>query len=322
MSNHFEDDTDAADGQQQGAEFAPEHGDAATDPPILNDEVIEQDLAEVPPKKKGLNPRLAVLGLGVVVLGVVGVMGVKAAGVFGAPKASAIDYEAEMAMIHTSQQKVATPTGEAPASGLLPSAQASAADAAAGMLSAPLEAASAPAVDPNTGAAPITVPTVDSAAVSTAMPQAPAAEPASTPAATVVVAVPQSSVAVDPKALEGVTNRMQALEQRMDALENARQAQLAAAPAQPAVEHKPRKPRKVAVAMPAKKAEPKEEILEPATLAGLQLRAVHPAFGPDMQAWVLEGDQVRVVNRGAMVAGARVLEVRSNAVVTDRGVIR
>ena len=66
----------------------------------------------------------------------------------------------------------------------------------------------------------------------------------------------------------------------------------------------------------------KEEILEPASLPGLQLRAVHPSFGPDMQAWVLEGDQVRVVNRGSMVAGARVLEVRNNSVVTDRDVIR
>jgi hypothetical protein len=321
MSNHFEDDTDTADGQQQGADFAAEHGDAATDPPILNDEVIEQDLAEVPPKKKGLNPRVAVLGLGAVVLVVVGVMGVKAAGVLGAPKAAAVDYEAEMAMIHASQQKAGTAPAAAPATGLLPSAQASAPDAGTGMLSAPLEAASAPAVDPTTGTAPTASPAADPSAVAAATPAAPAVAPATAPAVTVAVAAPQAAVA-DPKAMEGVTTRMQALEQRMDALENARQTQLAAAAAQPAVEQAPRKPRKVAVAKPVKKAEPKEDVLEPGSLPGLQLRAVHPSFGPDMQAWVLEGDQVRVVNRGSMVAGARVLEVRSNSVVTDRGVIR
>jgi hypothetical protein len=228
-------------------------------------------------------------------------------------------------MIHASQPKSAAPEGAGPAGGLLPVAPSSSTDPAApgGMLSAPLEAASAPALDPNTGAAPVAQPAIDP---NVAAASAPTTVAAVTPAPTVVpaagVAV-QAPAIVDTKALDGVTSRMQALEQRMDSLENSRQAQIAAAAAAPAADAAPvRKPRKVAAAKPAKKAEPKEEILEPATLVGLQLRAVHPSFGPDMQAWVLEGDQVRVVNRGSMVAGARVLEVRSSSVVTDRGVIR
>lgn len=57
-------------------------------------------------------------------------------------------------------------------------------------------------------------------------------------------------------------------------------------------------------------------------LAGLNLRAVYPTAGPDMQAWVAQGEQVRVVSKGSYIDGATVLEVKRDVVLTDRGPIR
>jgi hypothetical protein len=57
-------------------------------------------------------------------------------------------------------------------------------------------------------------------------------------------------------------------------------------------------------------------------MQGLNLRAVYPPSGADMQAWVMEGEMLRVVSRGSTIAGLRVLEVLPDRVVTDRGVIR
>lgn len=57
-------------------------------------------------------------------------------------------------------------------------------------------------------------------------------------------------------------------------------------------------------------------------LSGLSLRAVYPPTGADMQAWVMEGDALRVVARGSVIAGHRVIEVQPDKVLTDQGVIR
>jgi hypothetical protein len=57
-------------------------------------------------------------------------------------------------------------------------------------------------------------------------------------------------------------------------------------------------------------------------MQGLNLRAVYPPSGADMQAWVMEGEVLRVVSRGSEIAGTRVLDVLPDRVVTDRGVIR
>lgn len=57
-------------------------------------------------------------------------------------------------------------------------------------------------------------------------------------------------------------------------------------------------------------------------MQGFNLRAVFPPSGPDMQAWVMEGEVLRVVARGSTIAGHRVLDVLPDRVVTDRGVIR
>lgn len=57
-------------------------------------------------------------------------------------------------------------------------------------------------------------------------------------------------------------------------------------------------------------------------LDGLSLRAVNPPSGPDMQAWIMDGDKVTVVAKGSVVRGARVTLVESDRVVTTAGVIR
>lgn len=57
-------------------------------------------------------------------------------------------------------------------------------------------------------------------------------------------------------------------------------------------------------------------------MQGFNLRAVFPPTGADMQAWVMEGEILRVVSRGSTIAGHRVLDVLPDRVVTDSGVIR
>jgi hypothetical protein len=60
----------------------------------------------------------------------------------------------------------------------------------------------------------------------------------------------------------------------------------------------------------------------PAGVEGMSLRAVNPPHGPDMQAWVMDGDRIMVVSRGSVIRGARVTSIELDRVVTDRGVIR
>ncbi len=57
-------------------------------------------------------------------------------------------------------------------------------------------------------------------------------------------------------------------------------------------------------------------------MQGMNLRAVYPPSGADMQAWVMEGEVLRVVSRGSVIAGARVVDVLPDRVVTERGIIR
>jgi len=55
---------------------------------------------------------------------------------------------------------------------------------------------------------------------------------------------------------------------------------------------------------------------------GMSLRAVFPPSGPDMQAWVMEGEALRVLVRGSVIGGQRVIDVQPDRVITERGVIR
>jgi hypothetical protein len=57
-------------------------------------------------------------------------------------------------------------------------------------------------------------------------------------------------------------------------------------------------------------------------LEGMSLRAVYPPSGADSQAWVMDGQVLRVVARGSYIGGARVLEVLADRVITDQGFIR
>lgn len=57
-------------------------------------------------------------------------------------------------------------------------------------------------------------------------------------------------------------------------------------------------------------------------MEGFSLRAVYPPAGPDMQAWVMEGESLRIVSKGSTIAGAVVVDVQSDRVVTERGIIR
>lgn len=93
--------------------------------------------------------------------------------------------------------------------------------------------------------------------------------------------------------------------------------------------HQPRKVAATKDAAPAKDGEPSAPAGGAATaqavaegVEGLSLRAVNPPHGPDMQAWVMDGDRIMVVSRGSTIRGARVTSIELDRVVTDRGVIR
>ena len=57
-------------------------------------------------------------------------------------------------------------------------------------------------------------------------------------------------------------------------------------------------------------------------LSGFSLRAVYPTSGPDMMAWVVEGDRVHAVSKGSQLRGTTVVRVEVDRVVTAGGVIR
>lgn len=85
------------------------------------------------------------------------------------------------------------------------------------------------------------------------------------------------------------------------------------------------KPR--AVAKSESKKDATKEAAEPAAeastgVAAMRLQAVYPSSGPDMQAWVRDGETVRVVAKGAKLGDATVLSVAADKVVTNKGIVR
>ncbi|TXI24225.1 MAG: hypothetical protein E6Q67_03125 [Roseateles sp.] len=291
-------------------------------------EVLEHEavVSEAPaPNKRGRGARIAVLGLGVVVIGFVGmtVMKVLSGGhsqvevVEAAPEAHA-----------------AGATGQNGGDALLAAAQQQA-GGAAGMLG---DAASAPSA---------AFPMASSA--SEPAPSASSPSPATSAATAIVQAAslqqpvqPQPAAATAPAS----DSRVSSLEQRMDKVEG-RVDDLArnkaagkakdtstASEGKPATklakEHATRrhvsakgkdfKDSKTVVA--AK--EVKEEVIESNELANYRLQAVYPVQGADARAWVFDGQMVRVVARGDYLgaSGAQVVEVQRDKVLTTKGVVR
>jgi hypothetical protein len=156
-------------------------------------------------------------------------------------------------------------------------------------------------------------------------PQAQAADQTS---AAAVMQQPAPNGAADPQVVLALQSSIERLDARIEQLSR-EVAQIreprARAPsvAQASASSKPRK------APPAHQAAPPEQLPAsqdaPATtetIASMSLRAVFPPTGADMQAWVMDGQTLRVVSKGSQLGGGRVLEVRPDRVLTDRGVIR
>lgn len=140
------------------------------------------------------------------------------------------------------------------------------------------------------------------------------------------------------KRLAGMESDIAEIKRKLDELAKApRAAQASTKPArtatrQQATAAKPREATRQRTATASKSEEAAASAPTPAATAaaaaaptgveGLSLRAVNPPHGPDMQAWVMDGDRIMVVTRGSTIRGARVTSIELDRVVTDRGVIR
>lgn len=282
MSNRFEEGS--ANSQHQDP---PELTDEVQDASVIDEGVIDEGVTETQPKPKRKRNPLVAIG-GAAILAVVGYFGLSTTG--GPPPAPADDAPA------VAQPQLQPPVAQsAPPDAVAPGVMAPGASAPGALV--PLEA-TAPAVAMQVVAPSLLAP----------------------PAA------PVDMSRIDSR-LDELANQIEVLKAQQRMKQRAASDAPAAAGAVAgviAVRDGDTAVRSARTSS-SSRAKARSDVIEkapPATLEGLNLRAVYPAAGPDMQAWVMEGDSMRVVSRGSVVGGARVLEVKSGLVVTDRGVIR
>lgn len=307
------DDPWADPGKQAPHDLGPDAGDAPAfrhddggeyqDNDNLHDDIVD---AEPVARKKGRPVALLAVG-GLVLVTIVGVIGTRAVKALSSARS-----EPQVA-----QQVVDIPAAPA---GVLQSDQPLAAvdpgvfgsDPSALVVDQPTFAAPVAADEQPLGAQPL--PKGDSSQGDPA--QVAVQAPAATVAATANAEVTELGQRVDQ-----VESTVKSIEAKVDAIGTKLNSTKAAKPGAKAPK---RTTEKQARSAPAKKpvAKARAEKKEAVALAGLSLRAVYPTAGPDMQAWVAQGEEVRVVVKGSYIDGATVLEVKPDVVLTDRGPIR
>lgn len=318
---------------------------------------VEFEDAE-PAKKKGPNPKVILAIFGLVVAGVIGIFGWKVSSVMMARKGGAATKLAAAAPepADTMPVGIARGPGTTVLGSETPARASTPADIVGGVAAsveqAQATASSAPAVTaatPPTASMAVTSATTTQA-VAPSTPTVAGPPAAAAPVASVVAQAPRRAGDEPSPSISEVQDlrkQVAALRAELD-----RVAARSAAPAatRATVEHGTQKPAAHKVvrtearglpvhaarhesgrgaddAGPAARA-PREVMLgteviqSAAVLPGMKLRGVYPPTGDDRQAWVLLGDAVQIVSKGAVIGGATVLKIESDRIVTDRGLIR
>jgi len=322
MSRFEDDDADRAGGPPMHpgvgidqAEPVMDRDGVEPDSPGLadGDDVVDAQPAATPsPKKRSIVP---IAAFGVVFLGVLGAVGYSMFGMLAGKAPAALPQEAYSAAPPVAEQPPAQPAVAA----VVAASPASAVDVSSAQGAQPVVVQIPP--EAHASAQPSAAPTAQPPVVQQVA-VAPAATPAVTSAIDTQVAQGlQASIDRIDARIEQLSREVAQLREQRTRVAAAPAAQVAAAPASS-------KPRRAA----ARSASPAQASASAAvatldskssdTIASMSLRAVFPPTGADMQAWVMDGETLRVVSKGSSLGDGRVLEVRPDRVVTDRGVIR
>lgn len=283
----------------------------------LNDEFSEDfnsngdedvvEVAEEKPKKKGLNPK--------VVAGILGVITISFLGYFG--------YFAYLKYAKPSPQaRVIEKSEIVPLVDQTPLAKNSATNSSFDDLDKP----SSSEPPPNQ---PSGLPNV--------APDVAASQVSSQPIEVIKTKEPTSPVVVsqvvDKQKEEALSKKVNDLDRRMISIEEGlvkltdavSQAQAKSSPVQssPVVSKPVSQVKKYPVKKNASDKEVKKEMEKPVELK-LQLRGVYPPRGEDRQAWILDPatNVITVVTKGEKVQGMTVIQIGSDYILTDRGIIR
>lgn len=291
------------------------------------DELIEAEQQEPAPKKKNMKPVL--IGAGVLALGLLGGMGYMVNAMLSAGKSGGSDVMVEQ------------PSGGLPEDGAELAGASSASEPVDMFTDAAPSSPDVAASDASLAASSADQAASSEPSVAAAMPASDVPLASSGPAGSVTSA-PAVVAAADP-ALSGKVGQLQ---DKVDALANdvdEIKRRLAQSPSvssnvsndkprhkvasQKRVVHASKKRAKgdVKVAQGDKKVTAKDVSAprgDSDSVSGLSLRAVNPPSGPDMQAWVMDGDKITVVTKGSVIRGAKVTLIESDRVVTTAGVIR
>jgi hypothetical protein len=326
MSRFEDDDADRTGGPPMHPGVGIDQADPAVDrdgmesgaPGLADvDDVVDAQPAATPsPKKRSIVP---IAAFGVVFLGVLGAVGYSMLGMLAGKAPAALPQEA-----YSAAPPVVEPPAAQPAvAAVVTASPASAVDASPAQATQPVVVQIPP--EAHASAQP--------SASQTVQPQV--AQQVSQQTATAPAATPAVTSAIDTQVAQGLQASIDRIDARIEQLSREvaqlreQRTRVAAAPAaQVVAAPASSKPRRAA----ARSASPAEASASTAvatpqskssdTIASMSLRAVFPPTGADMQAWVMDGETLRVVSKGSSIGDGRVLEVRPDRVVTDRGVIR